>query len=444
MERKLAAILSADVKGYSRLMGEDDEATIRTLTAHRALMTSLIAHYHGRVVDSPGDNLLAEFASAVDAVHGAVAIQHELKTRNAELPIPRQMEFRIGVNLGDVVVEDGRLYGDGVNIAARIESLAEVGGLCISGKVYEEVKSKVALAYEYLGEQVVKNIAEPVRVWRVVMDESAAALAEQARLRPHDSTQDKLARQRPAGVAYRTWAIVGVAGLMLLVGGIVAVRYLSRPSLSPQSSALSPDVAPAALPLPDKPSIVVLPFVNMSKDPEQDYFSDGLTDVLTGDLSKISSLFVIARNSAFTYKGKAVNMQEIRKELGVRYVLEGSVQKAGEQVRIVTQLIDTTSDSHHWPERYHRPLTDLFALQDEIVQQIIGNLRVKVFEVELARVRRIPTDNLTAYDCRLPGWEYYWRFTKEANLQARQLFEKAVALDPQYADAYVGLGATYW
>jgi class 3 adenylate cyclase len=238
MERKLAAIFSADVKGYSRLMGEDEEATIRTLTAYREVISSLIQQHRGRVVDSPGDNLLAEFASVVDAVRCAVEIQHALKTKNAGLPEQRQMEFCIGINLGDVIVEGARIYGDGVNIAARVEGLAEPGGLCISGAVYEQVKTKLSLSYAYLGEQVVKNIAEPVRVWRVVMDDAAAALAEQAVLRPLDSPEDEQAQKRPVSAAYRTWVVMVAAGLVLIAGAVVTVRYLARPPLSPQPSSL--------------------------------------------------------------------------------------------------------------------------------------------------------------------------------------------------------------
>src|SRR5258708_1332118 len=343
MERKLAAIFSTDVAGYSRLMGDDEEATIRTLTAYRAIISSLIQHYRGRVVDSPGDNLLAEFASVVDAVRCAVEIQQDLKTTNAELPEHRRMQFRIGINLGDVIVEGERLYGDGVNIAARLESLAIPGGICISGTVYDQVKSKLALHYEELGAQTVKNIAEPVRVYRVKIDGETSPTVGAAR-RGRPSSQPR--KLRPA---YRMVA----AGLLLLAALAVAVHYWSSPTpsiqhltpstqspLSTQDSALRTDAAPAALPLPDKPSLIVLPFVNMSKDPDQEYFSDGLTEVLTGDLSKISSLFVIARNSAFTYKGKAANVQDVGREIGVRYVLEGSVQKAEQRVRITTQLLD--------------------------------------------------------------------------------------------------------
>ena len=360
MERKLAAIFSTDVAGYSRLMGDDEEATIRTLTAYRAVISSLIQHHRGRVVDSPGDNLLAEFASVVDAVRCAVEIQHALKVKNAELPEHRQMQFRIGINLGDVIVEGERFYGDGVNIAARLESLAVPGGICISGTVYDQVENKLALNYEYQGEQTVKNIAKPVRTYRVVMEEAAATLAEQAVLRQAQH------EQKPTPVTGSLQPVEGcsterrggllLAGLVLIAATIVTVRYFSFPTQHPALSHPALRPRQPALPLPDKPSIVVLPFDNLSKDPAQDYFSNGITEVLTSDLSRISSLFVIARNTAFTYKGKAVNIQAVGKELGVRYVLEGSVQKAGEHIRIVTQLLDTTTGGHLWSQRYDRPL----------------------------------------------------------------------------------------
>src|SRR5438128_1059036 len=323
MERKLAAILSADVKGYSRLMGEDEEATIRTLTAYREVMATLIQQHRGRVVDSPGDNLLAEFASAVDAVQCAVEIQQELKAKNAELSLPRRMEFRIGINVGDVVVEGERLYGDGVNIAARLEGLAEGGCMCISGTLHDhEVMS-----------------------------------------------------------------------------------------------------------LPDKPSIAVLHFVNLSSDPEQEYFSDGITEDLITDLSKLSGLFVIARNSVFFYKGKAVKLEQVSRELGVRYVLEGSVRKAGDRVRITAQLVEASTGYHRWAERYDRPLQEIFTLQDEIRQKIVMALKVQLTQEEQARFRRLPTHNLEAYDAILRGLEYINHSTQAENAQARQLFESAMTLD---------------
>jgi adenylate cyclase len=455
MERKLAAIFSTDVAGYSRLMGDDEEATIRTLTAYRAVISSLIQHHRGRVVDSPGDNLLAEFASVVDAVRCAVEIQHALREKNAELPERRQMQFRIGINLGDVIVEGERLYGDGVNVAARLESLALPGGICISGTVYDHVENKLALNYEYQGEQAVKNIAKPVRTYRVVIDETATALVEQAVLRhaqhervptpvtlsPSTSSGQALSKGGRRGL--QTRGALVLAGLVFIAGTVVAVRYLSLP-ISTQSPIPNTQAAPAALLLPNKPSIVVLPFTNMSGDPEQEYFNDGMTDTLITDLSQLSDLFVIARNSAFIYKGKPVKVQEVSKELGVRYALEGSVQKANNRVRINVQLIDATTSGHVWAERYDRELQDIFALQDEVTQRVVAVLQVQLTAREQERLVRRNTDNVEAYDALLRGRAYYFRYTKESNTQARQTFERAIALDPRYADAHTLLGITYW
>ncbi len=445
MERKLAAILSTDVAGYSRLMGDDEEATIRTLTAYRAVISSLIQHYRGRVVDAPGDNLLAEFASVVDAVRCAVEIQQALKEKNTELPPQRQMHFRIGINLGDVIVEGERLYGDGVNIAARLESLAIPGGICISGTVYDHVENKLALTYDSQGEQTVKNIAKPVRVYRVAMDDAAATLAAQAALRhaQPERTPPPVTLSSSKGAQPKRKVSLLLAGLVFIAVIAGAIRYWSSPSPSTQHLAPSTPAAPAALPLPDKPSLMVMPFVNMSKDPDQEYFSDGLTEVLTGDLSKISSLFVIARNSAFTYKGKAVKVQDVGREMGVRYVLEGSVQKAEQRIRITAQLIEATTGYHVWSEQYDRPLTDIFALQDEIVQKIVTTLKLQLTVEEQGFIVRKHTNNLEAYDAFLRGVEFSHRYTKETNAQAQQLFEKAVALDPQYAEAYALLSFSY-
>jgi adenylate cyclase len=459
VERKLTTILHADVAGYSRLMGADEVGTLRMLTTCRQTTDPLIQQHRGRVVGSAGDSILAEFVSVVEAVQCAVEIQQALRSKNNKLPPGQQMEFRIGINLGDVIVEGEQIYGDGVNIAARLESLADPGGVCISGTVYDQVKNKLAFTYDDLGEQRVKNIAEPVRVYRIVIKvpsplvgerqgEGAAREAGSAKFKVQSA---KKSRVRPA----HRWM---VAGLLLVMGTIITVRYLPFPFPNPQSP--TPNTQPplgtqhsvlgteAALPLPDKPSIVVLPFVNMSNDPEQEYFSDGITEDITSDLSKISSLFVIARNSAFTYKGKAVKVQDVSREMGVRYVLEGSVRKIGDQVRITTQLIDATTGGHLWSERYDRPLKDIFAVQDEIVQQIVANLRVEMLEAEFARVRRVPTENLTSYDFYLRGLQVGVRAlteaSKEANEQARQMYEKAVELDPTYAEAYAMLGFTYY
>jgi adenylate cyclase len=396
------------------------------------------------VVDAPGDNLLAEFASVVDAVRCAVEIQQALKVKNSELPSQRQMQFRIGINLGDVIVEGERLYGDGVNIAARLESLAEPGGICISGKVFEEVESKLALTYDYLGEQTVKNIAKPVRVHRIVIDEAGSQKAEDSANQKVKGKEQKSTSGEPKlrSVDHvRGWIVIG---LLLIAGVAAVVRYGPFSIDDPQSTIRTQEAKPPSLPLPDRPSIVVLPFINLSKDPEQEYFSDGLTETLTGDLSKISSLFVIARNSAFTYKGKAVKVQDVGREMGVRYVLEGSVQKADQQVRITAQLVDAATGYHLWSERYDRPLKDIFALQDEITQKVVFALKIKLTPEEQERFRRAPTSNLEAYDFFLRGLGYYLHYRKDTNAQARQMFEKAIELDPKYAGAYMGLGATYW
>ncbi len=421
IERKLAAIFSADVKGYSRLMGADEVATIRTLTAYRAVMATLIQHHRGRVVDSPGDNLLAEFASVVDAVQCAAEIQQELKIRNADLPPDRRMEFRIGINLGDVIVEGERIYGDGVNIAARLESLAEAGGICISGMVYDQVETKLAFNYESLGEQAVKNIAQPVRVYRVRMDEMATSAGEALVLRPFGAAQDRQAQHEriPTPVAL-------------------------SPSTSLRTALSKSDPHAPALPLPDKPSIAVLPFANMSSDPEQEYFSDGITEDLITDLSKLSGLFVISRNSVNLYKGKAVKPAQVSQELGVRYVLEGSIRKAGKRVRITAQLVDATTGYHVWADRYDRDLQDIFALQDEVTQKIVAALEVKLTEGEQERLGQPLTNNIEAYDYYLRGLDLHTYSTEEANARAQQMFAKAVELDPQFAAAYACLGWAYF
>jgi adenylate cyclase len=377
--RKLTAIISADVEGYSRLMGEDEEATVRTLRSYRDIMSTIIQQHRGRVVDSPGDNLLAEFPSVVDAMRCTLDVQREIQSKNAALPETRRMLFRIGVNLGDVIVDGGRIYGDGVNIAARVESLAEGGGICISGIVFDQVENKLALEWEYLGEQAVKNIKKPIRVYRARMP------AEEV--------------------------LASVDG---------------------------------DLKIPDKPSIAVLPFVNISGDPEQEYFSDGLTEDLITDLSKISGLFVIARNSVFTYKGKAVRVDQVGRELGVRHVLEGSVRRAGDRVRITAQLVDAKTGGHLWAERYDRHLKDIFALQDEVTQKIGAALSVKLTGDERERLVQRETENLEAFDCYLRGLEYYSHFTREAHAKARLMFEKAIALDPGYALPYAKLGMLHF
>jgi len=379
-KRKLTAILSADVKGYSRLMRDDEEATVRTITAYREVIGSVVRKHRGEVVDSPGDNILAEFGSVVDAVRSAVEIQEELKVRNAELPENRRMEFRIGINLGDVIHEEKRIYGDGVNVAARVESLADTGGICVSRSAYDQVKDKLTLGYEYLGEHSVKNIAEPVRVYKVLMEPEYA--------------------------------------------GKVIGEKISNP-------------------LPDKPSIAVLPFINISEDPNQEYFSDGLTEQIITNLSKLPELFVIARNSSFTYKGKPVKVKQVSEELGVKYVLEGSVQKSGNRVRITAQLVDATVGHHLWAERYDRELGDVFALQDEITMKVLTALRVKLTGGEQARISARNTDNIDAYLKFLQAVHHHRKTHQEGNILARKLCEEAIALDPNFADPYRLLAWTH-
>jgi adenylate cyclase len=436
MERKLTAIFSADVQGYSRLMGEDEEATIRTLTAYREIMTSSIRQHRGRVVDSPGDNLLAEFASAVDAVQAAVTIQKELKTRNEELPPNRRMAYRIGINVGDVVVEGERIYGDGVNIAARVESLADGGGICISGTAYDQIENKLALSYEYIGEQTVKNIAKPVRAYKVQLEPGTATTSTMRSALPTPSPIEKK-------ITSRRWLSVtlAVVAVVIVGAGVILLRNISQPP--PSSSPVAPSAEAPTLPLPDSPSVAVLPFTNMSDDPEQEYFSDGMTDDLITDLSRLSGLLVIARHSVFAYKGKTVNMKEVSRELGVRYVLEGSVRRADAQVRINAQLIDATTGYHVWAERYDRELKDIFALQNEIMQKIVRALEIKLTKEEQERFRLAPTENLEAYDDFLRGWEYFWHLSQKEMAQARQVLEKAVQLDPQYAGAHALLSTAY-
>jgi len=383
-KRKLAAILSADVKGYSRLMGEDEVATVRTLTAYREVMATLIQQYRGRVVDSPGDNLLAEFPSVVDAVRCAVEIQKELKSRNAELPENRRMEFRIGINLGDVIEQGERIYGDGVNIAARVEGLSEGEGICISGTVYDSIENKLPLRYEYLGEHAVKNIAKPVRVHRVLTEPVTPA---------------------------------------------------------PGVEVASPHKM--AFPLPDKPSIAVLPFDNLSSDPDQEYLADGITENIITVLSNVSEMFVIARNSTFTYKGKPVKVQRVAEDLGVQYVLEGSLQKSGSRVRVTAQLIDATKGHHLWADRYDRELKDLFVLQDEITLKILTALQVKLTHGQEACMHET-TDNLEAWGHFVKAIGLFQRFTKEDNAKARDLFERAITLDPEYSAAWTMLAWTHW
>jgi adenylate cyclase len=424
VKRKLSAIFSADVEGYSRLMGEDELGTIETLTLHKETMRKLIRQYRGRVVDSTGDNLLAEFASVVDAVQCAVEVQQVLGKKNETLSENRRMHFRIGINLGDVIEEGERLFGDGVNIAARVESLAKGGGISISGTAYDQLGQKLPLGYEYIGEQSVKNIKKPVRVYRVLTEAEAAGKV--------------IGEKRPIYISWRWTALAAI--LILLVAVVFGVwKFHLKPDVEPVSKEKM------AFPLPDKPSIAVLPFDNMTSDPKQEYFIDGLTDQIISTISKLGNLFVIARNSTFTYKGKPVKVQKVAEDLGVRYVLEGSVQKTTDRVRVIVQLIDAIAGHNVWSERYDREKKDIFAIQDDITMEITKALRIELIEGEQARIwGKHETSDLTAYEKRLQGRSYVLKGTKEGNAKARHFFKDAIALDPSYAAAYAGLGYTHF
>lgn len=416
-KRKLTAILSADVAGYSRLMAEDEAATVKILADYREVIASLTKQHHGRVVDSPGDNILAEFASVVDAVQCAVAVQKELETRNADLDENRRMEFRIGINLGDVIDEKERIYGDGVNIAARLEALSDPGGICISKTAFDQIETKLPLGYEFLGEQEVKNIPKPVPAYRVLMDVEAAGKV--------------IGKYRSRTTQLRWTATGGLMVLMLVVGAWAIWNFYFR---------VTP---PPGLELPDRPSIAVLPFKNLSSDQQQGMLGEGFAVSIVTQLYKVPNVFVIARQSSFKYKDEAVKVQQIGRELGVQYVLEGSVQREGDQIRINAQLIDTATGNHLWAETYDRKVKDVFALQDEIVRKVITEMAVEVAWGEMAREMTHATENVEALNLYFNAEKLWQRFEKEPNLQARKMLEKAIALDPKYARAIAFLGYTY-
>ena len=413
--RKLTAILSADVAGYSRLMQDDEAATVKTLEAYKQIISDLVKQQRGRVVDSPGDNLLAEFASVVDAVQCAVATQKELQARNTELSENRKMQFRIGVNLGDVIEEESRIYGDGVNIAARLESLADPGGICISKTAFDQIETKLPFGYSYLGEQTVKNIAKPVGVYKVLME-------------------PRVTKERGAGfkpqTAKRRMAFIGLASLLVIVAAGALWQFFIRPVTPPIEKANPKQMA---LPLPELPSIAVLPLVNLSEDPKQELLSDGITDNIINALSKVPQLFVIARNSTFTYKGKAVKVKQVSEELGVRYVLEGSVQRSGDRVRISVQLVDAITASQLLSERFDGETTDLFALQDDITLKVLNAVRVKL-EGEGATGSLKYFKGKQGLDCMLKGLEaaiYIQRQTIPDTNLAREAAEEGLRMCPE-------------
>jgi adenylate cyclase len=426
-KRKLTAVFSADVAGYSRLMGEDEAATVKTLESYKQVMFSLIKQHRGRVVDSPGDNLLAEFASVVDAVQCGVAIQKELQARNADLPENRKMQFRIGINLGDVIEEQDRIYGDGVNIAARLESCADPGGICVSKTAFDHIESKLPLGYEYLGEKEVKNIAKPVGAYRVLMEPRVTLAGTKGK----DSSVPLWRRKGVLAAA--------VAVLIVIIGVAVWNFYFRTPKIELASKEKM------GFPLPDKPSIAVLPFANISGEKELESISDGLAEGIINGLSKSQQIFVIARNSTFTYKGKPVKVKQVAEEMGVRYVIEGSAQREGERVRITVQLIDALTGHHLFSERYDRDLKDLLSLQDEITMKTLTAVQVKLTLGELARLAERGTKNLDAYLKVLQGRDIKTGTMNKENVErGMQLFEEAIALDPGYALAYAFLASTYF
>ncbi len=381
MERRLAAILAADVVGYSRLMSNDEEGTLVRLKAHRdEVADPSIAKHKGRIVKLMGDGMLAEFASVVDAVRCAVDIQEAMREHSADLPEDQRIQLRIGINLGDVIIDGEDIYGDGVNIAARLEGLSEVGGICVSGTVFDHVRNKVGLEFEDMGEQSVKNIKEPITVYQIRLQSRAPSVAAAS----------------------------------------------NRPRLE----------------LPDEPSIAVLPFTNMSGDPEQEYFSDGITEDIITALSRIPRLFVVARHSTSTYKGKSVDIRQVGREQGVQFVLEGSVRKSGNRVRITAQLIDASTSDHRWADRYDRELNDIFAVQDEITRNVTIAVQVELTAGEQARLWAGGTKNIEAWECVVRGNEYVHRHAHEDNQEARRLADRALSLDPDYANAWVLFGLT--
>jgi adenylate cyclase len=390
VERRLAAIMAADVVGYSRLMGTDEEGTLAALKAiRRELGDPKIAEHRGRIVKTTGDGLLVEFASVVDAVRCAVEMQQGMARRNANVPVDKHIEFRFGIHQGDIIIDDGDIFGDGVNLAARLEGLAEPGGICVSRVVRDEIRDKLELAFNDMGEQSLKNMARPIRVFAVNIGMQA-----------------------------------------------------SRPPAT-ETGAIRSTAEPAPLALPDKPSLAVLPFQNMSGDPEQEYFVDGMVEEIITALSRIRWLFVIARNSSFTYKGQAVDVKRVGRELGVRYLLEGSVRKAGNQVRITGQLIDTATATHIWADRFDGALDDIFALQDEVAANVAGAIEPKLRLAEIQRVAHKPTTSLDAYDLYLRGHALFYKRTEEAAAEAVTLFKRALILDPDFALAAAMIGACY-
>ncbi len=424
LPRKLTAIMQADVVGYSRLMGRDETGTLDRLKAHQQeLINPGVEDHHGRIVKLMGDGVLVEFPSVVEAVACAHELQMGMLERNKDVPADEQIEFRIGINLGDVIIEGDDIYGDGVNIAARMEALATPGGICISGMVFDALGNKLPLSYESLGEQTVKNIEHPVRVYRAQLQ------SDSAHTRP-DASQKR---------GLRKWLYVVVASIVILAVAISSQLILKhRASKTEKASlALTEGIQAAG------PSIAVLPFSNLSGETEQEYFSDGITNDIITDLSQLSNLLVIASNSVFVYKNTPVKVQQVAAELGVTHVLEGSVQKSGQRVRINAQLIDAASGHHLWAERFDRNFIDIFALQDEVSKKIVEALAIELTRDEQQRLEHSQQADPRAYDMLLRGLEQLRRFTQDTNILAREYFQQAIDIDPKFARAYADVALTH-
>ena len=420
--RRLAAVMFTDIFGYTALMAEDEELGVQVRQRHRQLVRRLVESYGGDSIEAPGDETLSTFESALAAVSCALSVQEALREDS-------QLRVRIGVHSGDVVFADGEVRGDGVNLAARIRPLAEPGGVVVTQEVQQSIRNQQGIRTEPLGEQELKNMGRPVSVYAVSGVASSPALGGQP---PRGDPRPR--RLRSAIIAAATVLLIFALGLWASWPRPLAYA-LDR------AGALGPPVEP---PLPDRPSLVVLPFANMSADPGQGYFSDGITEELTAAFARNPSLFVISRSSAFSYKGRNVRLGDVSRELGVRYVIEGSVRRAEDRVRITVQLIDATTDFRLWNEQYDRDLADIFAVQSEIAESIQSALQVEILEAELERVRRKPTEDLTAYDALLRGLFELQQFTPDANMRARTLFERAIELDPGYAQAHAALGMNYF
>ena len=426
-QRRLAAILAADVVGFSRMMEADEVGTLAALKSRRRdILDPLVAEHQGRIFKTTGDGVLVDFGSAVNAVQCAVELQRTMAECNAELPKEKQLVFRIGVNLGDVIVEGQDIYGDGVNIAARLEGLAEPGGVLISGTAFDQVERKLDFEFEFLGEQQVKNIEKPVRLYRVGPRARAAIRTVPAKRKRH--------------VEWRRLTVAAMA-LILVAGGVALWKVLGDGSGPPIEVASK---ARMVLPLPDKPSVAVLPFTNMSDEAGQENFTDGMTDDLITDLSKVSGLFVISRNSTFVYKGKAVKISQVAEEMGVRYVLEGSVRRAGDRLRVNAQLIDALTGGHVWADRFDGNVVDVFGIQDTFVGKIVDALEVRLTTSEKQVIAGGKTESVRAKEAFDKGWSLYLRYNAKDTAAAITSLKKATELDPEYGRAYAALALAYF